>query len=230
MKMKKKLHQMRSKIQRLVGPYQGIILQFTITALSALTIGAVFGIFVLQLSQEDDKKVTSIMKQETGSQTSLPGISFYVVQAGLFADRANAEQAQASLTDKKNMAAIWQDKEEFYVFTALANSEEKARKKIPKDAGFFMKEWSIEKKELELSASERAFFNALIDTTESSLQQLDEGKMTTKQWTSLVDNIEETKAIKPFKTHIEKTLAERIDTPASYEQFLLEILHLYEKL
>src|SRR5699024_12312127 len=101
------------------------MLQFIILLLSALTIGAVFGIFVLQLSQEDDKSVSSEVKQETGSKTSIPGISFYVVQAGLFADRANAEQVQANLTSKKGVAAIWQDKEEFYLFTGLANSEEK---------------------------------------------------------------------------------------------------------
>ncbi|HLR42164.1 MAG TPA: SPOR domain-containing protein [Pseudogracilibacillus sp.] len=230
MKMKEKLHQIRRNIQRQLRPYQRIILQFTITALSALTIGAVFGIFVLQLSQEDDKSVSSEVKQETGSKTSIPGISFYVVQAGLFADRANAEQVQANLTSKKGVAAIWQDKEEFYLFTGLANSEEKVRKKIPKDSGFFMKEWSIKSKDVELSASERTFFNELIEATETSLKQLDEGKMTTKQWTSLVENIDETKAIQPFKAHIEKTMAEKIDNPAAYERFLLEILHLYAQL
>lgn len=228
--MKEKLHQIRRNIQRQLRPYQRIILQFTIAALSALTIGAVFGVFVLQLSQEADKSVSSEVKQEAGSKTTIPGISFYVVQAGLYADRANAEQVQATLTNKKNMAAIWQDKEDFYLFTGLANSEEKIRKKIPKDSGFFLKEWSIKSKDVELSASERTFFNELIEAAETSLQQIDEGKMTTKQWTSLIENIDETKAIQPFKAHIEKTMTAKLDSPARYEQFLLEILHLYAQI
>src|SRR5699024_12003721 len=97
MKMKEKLHQIRRNIQRQLRPYQRIILHFTITALSALTIGAVFGIFVLELSQEDDKSVSSEVKQETGSKTSIPGISFYVVQASLLADRDTVEQEQANM-------------------------------------------------------------------------------------------------------------------------------------
>src|SRR5699024_7135545 len=229
MRMKKKLHQIRMNIRRQLQPYQRIILQFTITALSALTIGAVFGIFVLQLSHEDDKSVSSEVKQEAGSKTSLPGISFYVVQAGLFADRTNAKEAQATLSNKKNKSAIWQHKDGFYLFTALANSEAKIREKNPKDSGFFIKQWSIKERDVQLSASEQAFFKEFMDAAETSLKRLDEGKMTTKQWTSLIENTEETKVIKPFKAHIEQTMDKKLDNPATYEQFLLEILHLYEQ-
>lgn len=232
MKMKEKIHTILEEIKTQLQPYKQIIFQFAITALSALVIGAVFGVFFLQLSHEDEMSIQSKATQVDSDKSSrtLPGLSFYLVQAGLFSERKNAEEIQAQFIADKASAVIWQDEAGYYVFTALANSEAKIREKNSNDKKFFIKEWTIAEKKLSLSQEEAGFFEDLHKSLEAALAGLDEQAVDLAPWQKLRQAAVETDKTKTFLVFMDKSLANEAETVASFDMFLLEILYLYENL
>src|SRR5699024_11818693 len=85
------------------------VTKLIITVFFSTTIGIFLGLFMLQVTGEEQVE-TMTEDNIVKKPTALENISFYIVQAGLFEEKSNAEATR----DKHEGAYIWEEDGKYY--------------------------------------------------------------------------------------------------------------------
>ncbi len=219
---------------KLTRKTKGLIL----TICTAVLIGFLFGMLSLQMTKQEalpgEAKVynsTQTKEEEQGVKT-MKGMSFYVVQGGVFQDQNNAEKWAAAFTEKGFSAFKWQKDDQIYLLTSIATSFEDATniagQMQAQDLDVYVKEWEIEPYKVELPSSDYMWLEAMIQLWEKSLQLLEkEDTIPHDEWETLVkEKGLTTEAVLSLQQTIGQLLEAK--TPLD-EAALLEIIAAYEK-
>ncbi|KUP05871.1 hypothetical protein Q75_10830 [Bacillus coahuilensis p1.1.43] len=118
------------RIWKLVGPM-----------LTAVLIGVLLGVIILQMIKQDKNEPTSALVDVTNTSkeanegatevltpSTLPGFNLHVVQGGYFSQQDSATTQLASFKDKNIPSEVLTINNEYYIWTGLASTKESADK------------------------------------------------------------------------------------------------------
>lgn len=215
-----------------------------IACLSALFIGLSFGFIMLNVIQSDSsideqlplntKNTTVISEQSgtTGEESTVPSLSAYTVQLGVFSKDSNAREYIEQLNLTSDELMIWSRDSSYYVFSGIAQSMEQVESiltSIQKDVpDSFKKHWQTD--ELNIVSSENVveWLEEFVKVWELSLADL--SKIPEEQWEKLVEAQRTEESLSELKQSIEKLLAVDSKSPAIIQQKLLNIWFQFEEL
>lgn len=177
-----------------------------IAILSAIGIGSILGFVMIRLFVGIDSELTAQgsnalpivdpddNKSVETDQLVLEPIDAFVLQAGVFSDQANAEAWNEKFAEAGLASMIWEKDDQYYLLTGLANEKESAKEMLAelKEAGdfdIFVKEWSTDQAELELSQPEAEWFQSFRDQWTKALAKVDSQEaLSTGDWEDLAAN------------------------------------------
>lgn len=145
------------------------VTKLIITVFFSTTIGIFLGLFMLQVTGEEQVEMMTednIVKKPT----ALENISFYIVQAGLFEEKSNAETTR----DKYEGAYIWEEDGKYYLFIDVSFKKETLEKKYENNDTVFLKEWTIKTGEINFSDEEISYLESLVVWLENHLVGTDD--------------------------------------------------------
>lgn len=183
--------------KRRFGSFKPLI----IAIFSALLIGTVMGIFMLNMfvdidnslaqqnnglsmsaSDTEDDSNEKEDKNTTGTVGEVESISAFVLQAGVFGGEENAREIVDSFNQAGFSAMIWPKDSQYYVFAGIANSESEAeqlaKEFTAQDLEVYVKGWSTDTFQINMGKSNANW-----------LQQFQ------KQWNSSVDTLSTKKGL-----------------------------------
>lgn len=145
------------------------VTKLIITVFFSTTIGIFLGLFMLQVTGEEQVE-TMTEDNIVKKPTALENISFYIVQAGLFEEKSNAEATR----DKHEGAYIWEEDGKYYLFIDVSFKKETLEKKYQNNDTVFLKEWTIDMGEINFSEEEIIYLESLVVWLESQLLGTDD--------------------------------------------------------
>lgn len=162
-----------------------------IAIISAISIATVLGFIMIRMFAGVDTEITGNAsnnlpvidnndKNETeAAETnaiSLKPLTAYVIQAGVFSEKANAESWAEKYHNTGLPTMIWQRENQFYLLIGLAASKEQAKKVVGglKEYSFdmYVKEWSTGKSEAKLTQAEQEWFQSFQEQWNTALTSL----------------------------------------------------------
>lgn len=170
-KVIKLLDKMKEKIDKFWHALDKVfVTKLIITVFFSTTIGIFLGLFMLQVTGEEQVE-TMTEDNIVKKPTPLENISFYIVQAGLFEEKSNAE----SIRDKHEEAYIWEEDGKYYLFIDISFNKETLEKKYQNNETVFIKEWTINMGEINFSEEEIMYLETLVVWLENQLLGTDDG-------------------------------------------------------
>ena len=208
------------------------ILPFLLTIISAGVISILLGVAILQMfiMVEDQPIGESNIPEGTATITSsqpieqsIPELSGYILQAGVFTEKENAEEWLVFYESENIPAIIWESDNQYFLFTNIYAAEEEAKLKVLElkedEFDIFAKPWSTSTGELKLSVEELEWLHTFQETWVTSLVNK-EGE----QLAELADSAPNSNQL--------SMLIERLEVGYTENdvQFFLELMHLYEQI
>ncbi|WP_077327232.1 SPOR domain-containing protein [Virgibacillus siamensis] len=202
-----------------------------IAILSALLIGTVMGVFMLNMFVDIDD---SLAQQNNGIATSsidgentdkednenTPGISgtvapiqAFVLQAGVFSGEQNASEMADSFKNAGFSAMLWQKDNQFYVFAGVASSEAEAKKLANQfskaDLDVYVKAWSTESFQLKMNGDAEKWMQQFQKQWQQAVGSLSSGEsISMEDWNQLVEaDLETTTEVGVFADQLDKELS-----------------------
>lgn len=145
------------------------VTKLIITVFFSTTIGIFLGLFMLQVTGEEQVE-TMTEDNIVKKPTALENISFYIVQAGLFEEKSNAETTR----DKYEGAYIWEEDGKYYLFIDVSFKKETLEKKYENNDTVFLKEWTMKTGEINFSDEEISYLESLVVWLENHLVGTDD--------------------------------------------------------
>ncbi|WP_067727275.1 SPOR domain-containing protein [Oceanobacillus damuensis] len=175
--------------------------------LSAIIVGTVMGFAMLRIfvdvEAESDGQplnnqppITAANENasaEKASPFSMDPLEAYILQAGVFSEKENAEKWAAEYTDKGIETIIWNRDNQFYLLAGIAPTKEKAvyiadELKTGNSIDLFVKEWSTIAGEAPLNVEEQEWVGHFQDVWKDSLSNMNEGQSNSiDNWSNLMD-------------------------------------------
>ncbi|WP_163970134.1 SPOR domain-containing protein [Oceanobacillus halotolerans] len=136
-----------------------------------------------QTTEEDEPQVTA------NSSASLPALTGFVVQAGVFSDEPNAEEAAKDLENSGYSSVVWNDGESYFLFTGVASTKEHANELAATiDEEVYVKEWQTDEVELTLNEKEAQWIHNVSDQWKASLKSVSQnGSLQTEGWNKVLE-------------------------------------------
>ena len=203
-----------------------------LTILSASVVGIVLGLILMQMFVVlEDHPVAENSSAPTVASTSgdqntlsqLPVLSGYVLQAGVFTERDNAEEWLTTYETNNIPGIIWERDAQYFLLTGIYATEAEAKLKATeyKADGYdiFAKPWSTTEKEINLTDAEGKWVNTFQETWNTSLTGKD------------VESLVALHASAP-ETEQFGNLLSQLETEANTgnDQFYLDLMYTYEQL
>lgn len=225
----------RNPIQR--RRLKQVIIAFT----SALSLGLLFGFFVLQMVREDIKEETA--PPQTSAATidtrvemkKLPGIDLQVVQAGVFETEDNVRNWEQKFKNLNIPAITWQRAEQYYLFVGLGLSEAFAEEQVAriKELGLdaFVKVWHVEGKEISISDADYEWLTSFITLWENTLAGLEAGEaIDYDAWMELVVKADVlSDSVQALSAEIERLLIkDAVHDQVLNQEILFNLVYRYE--
>ncbi|GGP13640.1 SPOR domain-containing protein [Oceanobacillus neutriphilus] len=213
-----------------------------VSGISAVFVGTIIGFILFRMFVQVDTPasagnlsqgttpVAQPEKEEAGSDivtSSLDSLETYIIQAGIFSEKENADSLIASLS----IPTVFLEKDGQYYLMAGVGPTEDAVKSLAaslsnNQADLYVKEWGTEAREIEMTEAEdnwltefQAFFAEHLEQSDLNQPIADE------EITALVDKApEETEKIAGLVT----SLTEMMGEPSSYQ--LLNWMKVYDEL
>jgi stage II sporulation protein B len=171
-----------------------------IAIVSAVVIGSVLGFVMLRMFVGIDHELAAPDpnsspnpvvnangdKQQTEAKpVKLEAMNAYVLQGGVFAEQANADEWVDKFADAGMPSMVWKQDKQYYLFLGMAADKEQAKgliatMKESSDLDVFVKEWKTDKMEVKMSGDEQKWYQSFQD-----------------QWTKSLSNVNKEKAIAP---------------------------------
>ena len=145
------------------------VTKLIITVFFSTTIGIFLGLFMLQVTGEEQVE-TMTEDNIVKKPTALENISFYIVQAGLYEEKSNAETTR----DKYEGAYIWEVDGKYYLFIDVSFKKETLEKKYENNDTVFLKEWTMKTGEINFSDEEISYLESLVVWLENHLVGTDD--------------------------------------------------------
>lgn len=178
---------------------------FIFAIISAIVIGSLFGIVMLHLLKGIDHNPSDAMSNglenneaETNEKESenkgftheLEFLKAFVIQAGVFSERTNAENF-ASLHEEVP-TVIWERENQYFLFIGIARTKEQGEELKAEyddsDLELYVKEWSIEKEHVVEDDEVKEWIYSFQSLWEKTLQSISEqDTFFVKDWQRLID-------------------------------------------
>ncbi|GEN31431.1 stage II sporulation protein B [Cerasibacillus quisquiliarum] len=214
---------------------------------SALIIGTIFGIVMLKMFATLDE--TSSYQSTHISQTTAPHhanhtkrskqskkthllseLQAYVIQAGMFSERANAEALLSQFQGKDVDGVIWQRDGYYYLFVNVVSNEAAAKKMIKlyeqENLETFVKQWLTSEVSHTLTEVEQEWLTSFQVIWNETLRAYTENNdLNFERWEQLYKQTMKTKEMQEFLDSSKPILSDLTKDPAI---FLLKIWLAYE--
>ncbi|WP_121605432.1 hypothetical protein [Virgibacillus sp. Bac332] len=178
-----------------------------LSVLSALVIGSFLGIMMLNMfimieddnhmsgNQNSSAAVTNDDDQDNDKQADrsassvrLDEIRAYVLQGGVFSEKANADVRAGSYRDRGVPVTIWERGDQYFLFIAAATTETQAEQLqqglVDTDMDdIYVKEWSTGNITTDLTRDENSWAQSFIKTWKDTLES---GEFEKNTWDSLL--------------------------------------------
>lgn len=208
---------------------------FILTIVVACVISIFLGMTILKLFVfMDDGPVAEDNHSEettaavTGGNTEtnvydIPEVSGYVLQAGVFMEKDNAEEWLNYYETNQLPNIIWEQDNQYYLFTGIYPTEEAAKLRAEelKAEGYeiFAKPWSTSGGEINVSADEAKWLDQFVEALQASLQKKE------------AQILAETAKDAPDSEQLAELLKKIQEGEGSNaDQFYLDTFYLYEQL
>lgn len=209
-----------------------------LTVIFALVIGVIFGIFILQLTKQAGpvsqmEKLEEVQQERPeADMQKVDGLSFYVIQGGVFSNKENADKAAKAFQAANVSAMQWETEEGIYLFAGIAAAEAVAKESAGKmkdaDLEVYVKPWEIGAVQAPLTEYEHKWLLQFMETWQAALEQgSEEEKQLTEEWQGLLKTEEQSD-----HTSLELIgqLQEKIEASSGISQMeLLKLIYTYEK-
>lgn len=216
-----------------------------LAVISALVIGSLFGIIMLRMfvTMDATPEVTGNTNpavigtdeaeeekesdpQQAENTVEFASLTAYVLQAGVFSERKNAEAWSENFKAAGIPVVIWEREGQYYLFAGVANSAEAAAQAAEEleteELELYSKEWKTKSLEISLTANEEAWLNAYLEWWNQAL-----GSSATDQLNQLIDSF-------PDDTNLLHPLYEKLtdiqEEGTIDDKKLLELWQRYETL
>lgn len=212
-----------------------------IAIISAIGIATVLGFIMIRMFAGIDTNIPGnasnnlpvIENNETEAAetnaVALETLTAYVIQAGVFSEKVNAESWAEKYHNTGLPTMIWQRENQFFLLIGLANSKEQAKDIVGdlKEYSFdmFVKEWSTEKNEVELTQAEQGWFQSFQEQWNTALTSL------SKQEALVPSNWEKLNANSPKKSERVSSMVEESSNmkQADGMEAQVQLLNLWNK-
>lgn len=214
-----------------------------LTGMFALMIGTFFGMMTLYIFNEEDEttytvshtnepEVSGVKEKERTETYEVQPLTFYVIQAGMFQEKQNAESEQKRLQKERISSFIWPRDDHYFVLLSAHETEKNAQSRIDslEKEELFVKKWETVASEINSSEIESALLEAFHDTYKRALADVEKRNAFDRTlWDEvlrkeemLAQDVQELQ--KELATVVEKV--ERDDAPTT----LLQIAFTYERI
>ena len=214
---------------------------------SALVIGTLLGIVMLKMFATVDEssayqstqvRQTAAPQQanhkkqpEKNNKTqSLSDMQAFVIQAGMFSERANAEAMLSQFQAKSTDGVIWQRDDHYYLFIDISSDKTGAKKMVEsykkENLETFVKQWATSEVSHSLTEVEQEWLTSFQAMWNETLRAYTENNvLDSERWEQLYNKTLETKEMQDFLDTTKPILSDLIKDPAI---FLLKIWLAYE--
>lgn len=212
---------------------------------AAIFVGSLIGFFIFQMfvqvdtpangenSMQGAPSAAQTEQEETKSSavmSSLDSLEMYILQAGIFSEQANADELMSSLTSLNIPSILLEKDSQFFLMAGVGPTEEAAKSLAAilsnDQADLYVKEWSTEAKEIEITEAEKDWLMDFQTFFNDQLNQVDLNQpISEEEINALVDKAPEEKdSIEVLVA----SLTDMLDEPSSYQ--LLNWMKVYEEL
>ncbi|WP_167751323.1 SPOR domain-containing protein [Lentibacillus salicampi] len=228
---------------------------FLVATISAIVIGSVLGFFMLNMfvdinadiNQENGSPISAAAGDEDndaggeGNQAEADGgtaitaeaVDAFVLQAGKFGEKANADEMAATVQQAGFAAMVWEKGEFFFVLSGIAGSEQQASQLANAfaDEGLdvYVKAWQTEANEFNLPDDEKAWLQDYQKQWHEAVETISNGdSLSKKAWSDVVNAIpEKTESL----TDLTNVLTEQYQQMGEADQWQDQVilLHLWEQ-
>lgn len=224
-----------------------------VSSLSAIVIGVLLGFIVLRMSiggQEVQQGSASSSPSEViaddsnedkgnsdlqATSVELKQLQAYVLQVGVFTEEENTGDA-VDLLEKNGFAAIvWENAEQYYVFTNIFSTEEQAKNSVDqlekKEIENYAKLWTVDKQTIDATDEEVAFLQDFVETWEETVEKHTNNEVDSiNSWEKLVDEMPESEEnAQDLIDYLDENI-QQAEEAIDIEQMLLETWHLYSQI
>ncbi|HLR14598.1 MAG TPA: SPOR domain-containing protein [Bacillota bacterium] len=224
-----------------------------LSVVSAVVIGVLLGFIVLKMSsggadvasenhpsQPASQGVEAASKSENEDQESqrmiqLNELKAYVLQAGVYSEKENTEEVVSTFQSQGYPATIWEEENQYYVFTHIFTTEEQAKDAVNQleknELEVYAKPWTTKEKSIEMTEEEEAFIQSFVQTWEETVDKHASGETNFIQlWEQLATDMPtDSGNIDGLVTYITKEISEA-EVAIDMEQILLDTWYMYSKL
>lgn len=221
------------------------------TIVLALSVGLIMGFIMLRVFGSIDNGMatpghnpivnigqatedTNAQKDEAVN-AELPKIEAYILQGGVFSNKANAEKLAKDYQANNVSAIVWEREAEFYLIVGLSVTQDGANKLASnmkeKRLEAFVKEWVTPAREVELTKNEEEWIHSFQQLLTESIKGGDDGiGNDLSKWEEQLENApEESEKIMSFKKSIHSLLDGVKENGGSFaQQDLLQLWFHYE--
>lgn len=216
-----------------------------ISGISAIFVGTLIGFILFRMFVQVDAPasagnpsqgttpVAQPEKEEAGSDmvtSSLDSLETYIIQAGIFSEKENADSLITNLTSLGIPTVFFEKDGQYYLMTGVGPTEDAVKSLAASlsnnQADLYVKEWSIEAKEIEMTEAEDSWLTEFQAFFAEQLQQADLNQsIADEEITALVDKAPDgAEKIAGLVT----SLTEMKGEPSSYQ--LLNWMKVYDEL
>ncbi|HLS65744.1 MAG TPA: hypothetical protein VK029_02005 [Pseudogracilibacillus sp.] len=209
----------------------------------ALIIGTFFGMMTLYIFNEEDETTFTISnsnepevsgkeQRKRSEMYEVQPLSFYVIQAGMFQEKQNAESEQKRLQKERISSFVWKRDDHYFVLLSAHETEKNAQSRIDSfdKEELFVKKWETVVSDIHSSEVESALLETFYETYMRAIVDVD--KKNDFDRTLWDDVIRKEDVIAQDVHELQKELAtvvekvERDDAPT----MLLHIAYIYEQI
>lgn len=190
---------------------------------SAVMIGMILGFFMLNMftqfgnsSQQQGSHIDAIGLVENQEDTDEDGLQInevqtvsttieafrgFVLQAGVFSTKENAELGAASYHEHGFSTLIWERDQQFFLFSGIAQSQEQAKGLVSDYEAYglevFVKEWTTPDITIQLTSEEKDWLDTLIGLWQNVNPT---APTNTQEWKQLLADFPTSAKLDPIKT------------------------------
>lgn len=202
---------------RMLGSKKGIgkkgkgkrpVVPVLVAVFSAIMTGTVLGVIMLNMfvnMNEDSAQGTSSevpaltggdeasgVAAGEGTSAAIEAIEAFVLQAGVFSGRENAEEWAGKFDAAGLPTVIWERDGKFFLLAGIGATEEQAKQSAAQletyEFDIFVKEWATAAQEVELTSTEQEWLQGFRESWETSLEGVgNEDVFTGAAWEELIE-------------------------------------------
>ncbi|MFD1850144.1 SPOR domain-containing protein [Oceanobacillus bengalensis] len=182
------------------------------------------------VSNADEEVAVNDTDKPIGTSVySIDSIQAFVLQAGVFSEMANAEEWATQFQQAGAPTLIWEKDNQYFLLVGVSETKEQAEKIATElstaDHDIFVKEWSTNSYEIELTEEENEWLQHFRESWLSAVQLVSENNTLTQA--HFETNLEGSEKL---STLLEETKAIEEVSGREAQQVLLHLLMEYEKL